>query len=195
MDDPKESLPMMNAGVETDIKELMGLFDAPAFARRGLELDAALRRVHDRCRQARRERLDMVRLRLRQWSHAVTGPEAWPGVFATPIEPLWLLSEADPPRWAGSPGSIRQQRIIARDLVAAVLRFNRRWNEFLERLNLEPTNRAIDQYNRYYLLEKECVMGSTRLAARFFKPVPMLATEQILHDYSTLPVPELIDHR
>ena len=70
-------------------------------------------------------------------------------------------------------------RLIASDLKTAVLRFNRRWAQFLERLNLEPANAAIDQYNRYYVLEKECVMGSPRLAARHFPPVPQLTTETL----------------
>jgi hypothetical protein len=188
-----ESLPMIRGDVEAEIKEIMGLFDAPAFARRGLELDDSLRRLQDRCRRARADRLDMVHLRLRQWARAASGPEAWSGVFAGSIEPLWPLSGAEAPRWAKVPASIRQQRSIARDLIAAVLRFNQRWSEFLDRLNLEPVNLVIDQYNRYYLIEKECVMGSARLAARFFRPVPRLTRQQLLDDHPLLPVPELLD--
>jgi hypothetical protein len=183
----------MNADVEVEIKEMMGLFDAPSFARRGLELDDSLRRLDGRCRRARADRLDMVRLRLRQWSRAVTGPQAGTAVFSTSIEPLWPMSEADPPQWADTAAPIRQQYGIARDLVTAVNRFNQRWSQFLEHLNLEPANRVIDHYNRYYLLEKECVMGSARLAARFFTPVPCLTREQLLRDHPLLPVPELID--
>jgi hypothetical protein len=188
-----ESLPMIRGDVEAEIKEIMGLFDAPAFARRGLELEDSLRRLQDRCRRARLARLDMVHLRLRQWARAVTGPEAWSGVFASSIEPLWPLSQAETPRWAEAPASIRQQRTIARDLIATVLRFNQRWWEFLDRLNLEPANLVIEQYNRYYLIEKECVMGSARLAARFFRPVPRLTRQQLLDEHPLLPVPELLD--
>ena len=67
-----------------------------------------------------------------------------------------------------------------------MLRFNRRWAQFLERLNLEPINTVIDQYNRYYVLEKECVMGSARLAARHFQPVPRLTTSTLLDRSSPL---------
>ena len=193
MDETDESLTMIRGDVEAEIKEIMGLFDAPAFARRGLELDESLRRLHDRCRRARADRLDMVQLRLRQWARAAAGPEGWSGVFAHSIEPLWPLAGAEVPRWAGAPASIRQQRGIARDLVAAVLRFNQRWSGFLDRLNLEPANLVIDQYNRYYLIEKECVLGSARLAARFFRPVPRLTREQLLREHPLLPVPELLE--
>jgi len=193
VDDADKSSPTWSSDVETEVKELMGLFDLPAFARRGQDLDCSLRRLHNRCRAARRPLLDMVRVRLRQWSSAVIGPESWALVFTRSIEPLWPLSEAEPPQWADAPAPIRRQRLIARDLIDSVLRFNRRWIDFLDHLNLDPTNHAIDQYNRYYVLEKECVMGSPRLAARHFTPVPTLTTQMLKGDHPTLPVPELLD--
>jgi hypothetical protein len=193
VDNAEESLPPMNAGIETDIKELMGLFDLPAFARRGQELEFTVRRLHERCRAACGDLLDMVRLRLRQWSHAATGPEAWSEVFSHSIEPLWLLSQAEDPRWAKTPASIRRRSIVGRDLIASVVRFNLRWTQYLGRLNLEPVNLMIDQYNRYYVFEKECVMGSARLAARYFSPVSKISIESLLHDHPALPVPQLLD--
>ncbi len=152
-----------------------------------------MRRIADRCRQARVERLDMVHVRLRQWTRSVTGPEAWTQVFSRSIESLWDLSEAEPPQWAETAVSLRKQFVIARDLIAAVQRFNGRWVRFLDDLKLEAANSVIDQYNRYYVLEKECVMGSARLAARFFTPVPSLTRECLLRDHPLLPVPELLD--
>ena len=192
MDDNDGPAPTFNADIETEVKELMGLFDLPAFARRGQDLEITIRRLHDRCRRTRGQFLDMVQLRLRQWSRAVTGPDAWSGVFTHSIEPLWPLAHAEQPLWAELPASVRRQRTIAADLIAAVLRFNRRWTQFLEQLNLEPTNILIEQYNRYYVLEKECVMGSARLAARHFQPVPGITPSSLLSDHPTLPVPELI---
>jgi hypothetical protein len=193
VDETDESLTTLGGDVEAEIKEMMGLFDAPAFARRGQELEDTLRRLDNRCRLARIERLDMVHLRLRQWARAVTGPEAWTAVFSASIELLWTLSEAEPPEWAREAAPLRRQLESARDLIAAVLRFNHRWLQFLGSLRLEAANSVIDDYNRYYLLEKECVMGSARLAARFFTPVPRLGREPLLHDHPLLPVPRLLD--
>ena len=191
MDDSDETMPSMNSEIETDVRQLMGLFDVPAFARRGQDLEATVRRLHARCRGARVQLLDMVHLRLRQWSRASVGSESWRGVFKSSIEPLWSLAEAEPPRWELSDASFPRRQTIARDLVAAVERFNRRWLHFVDRINLEPTNFVIDQYNRYYLLEKECVMGSARLAARHFSPVKALTKATLLDEHPTLPVPEL----
>jgi hypothetical protein len=190
-DETDETLSTLSGDIDTEIKEMMGLFDSPSFARRGLELEEMLRRIDVRCRQARGERLDMVRMRLRQWSRVAAGPDDWAGVFAAPIEPLWTLGEAEPPQWADARAPQHRRLAAARDLVAAVERFNRRWSDFLASLNLGPANVVIDHYNRYYVLEKECVMGSVRLAARFFTPIATLTTERLLRDHPLLPVPSL----
>ncbi len=136
--------------------------------------------------------LDMVQLRLKQWSQAVTGPGEWQDVFQASIEDLWPLAGAAPPNWAKTRAPTRRRLSMANDLIAAVLRFNRRWVHYVENLNLEPTNVMIDQYNRYYVLEKECVIGSARLAARHFQPMPALTVAALLKDHPTLPVPELV---
>ena len=176
-----------------EIKELMGLFDLPAFARRGQDLDYSLRRIHTRCREQRDEFLEMVRVRLRQWSRAAAGPDDWQTVFAAPIDSLWQHAQSEPPAWSGRLAPLRHLRAVARDLKASVERFNERWRQFLESLNLGPTNVVIDQYNKYYVLEKECVVGSARLAARYFTPVPLLSPDQLLGTYPLLPVPRLRD--
>jgi hypothetical protein len=194
VDEADETLPSMNSEIETEVKELMGLFDLPAFARRGQDLEATLHRLHLRCRAARGQLLEMVQLRLRQWSRAAVGNESWRGIFTSTIEPLWELAEADPPRWEFSDAPHKRRQVVARDLVAAVERFNRRWHQFVDRTNLEPTNFVIDQYNRYYVLEKECVMGSARLAARHFTAVARRTKAMLLEEHPTLPVPELVGH-
>ena len=149
-----------------------------------------LRRVDARCRQARSERLEMVQMRLRQWTRVAAGPGDAAAIFADPIEPLWILSEAEPPD-GPRPAPRHRQVGVARDLIAAVERFNRRWDEFVRSIKLDPANVVIEQYNRYYVLEKECVMGSGRLAARFFTPVPPLTADRLLRDHPLLPVPTL----
>jgi hypothetical protein len=174
---------------ELEINQILGLFDVPAFARRGSDLEFALKRLRQRIARERAALLDMVHVRLRQWAGAATSPDDWADAFAGPIVALWQLSGADRPVWAEHPTLPRRRRALARDLTASVVRFNRRWLEFLERLTLESINRYIDDYNRYYVLEKECVMGSARLAARHFVPEPRLTREGLLTEFPTLPVP------
>lgn len=191
MDEPDELNTPMEV-TDPELRHLLGMFDAPAFVRRGQALEYSLGRLRDRCARERDAMLDMVRVRLRQWAGSVTGPDAWPAAFAAPIEAFWPLAGAEPPTWSGQAAPPRRLRAIARDLVASVERFNRRWGRFVGQLDLEHVNRLIDQYNRYYLLEKECSLGSARLAARHFVPRTRLSREGLLADYPTLPIPELI---
>ena len=101
MDETDDSTPMTN--VDAEMKELLGLFDVPAFARRGQDLEYALARLHDRCRRERLGMLDMVRLRLRQWSRAATGPDDWRTTFAAPIDRLLAPLRRRAPRLGRPP--------------------------------------------------------------------------------------------
>jgi hypothetical protein len=175
---------------EAEIRELMGMFDVPSFARRGHALEFTLARFHDRCHATRSEMLDMVRMRLKQWTQASNGPDAWRDIFAGPISDLWPLSQANPPIWSESCHPIRRRQAIANNLIASTSRFNARWLRYLDGLDLKSINAMIHQYNQFYILEKECVLGSARLAARFFQAEPLLSTECLLQIHPILPVPE-----
>jgi hypothetical protein len=189
MDEADESNPQLTT--ESEITELLGLFDAPAFARRGADLEYAVGRLHTRCRCQRGQLIEMVQLRLRQWASVATSNDDVRGTFTAPVAPLWALCDAPPPAWAFAPAPQRRRRAVARDLVSSVTRFNRRWTAFLDELNLAPLNGMIEQYNRFYVIEKECVLGSSRLALRHFTPWQHLTRVDLAEEYPLLPVPEL----
>ncbi len=177
---------------EAELKELLGMFDVPAFARRGFDLEYALKRLHDRLARERHGMLDMVRIRLKQWAGLATGLDDWRDVYKASIAALYTFADADPPRWAPRTAPNRPRLVVARDLVTSVDRFNRRWLHALDTLKLDSINRQVEHYNLYYLLEKECVLGSARLAQQNFVPQPLLNREVLLSDHPTLPFPELI---
>jgi hypothetical protein len=189
MDATDDETPL--AGTNNEMKELLGLFDAPAFARRGQELEYALARIDARCRRERAAMLEMVRLRLKQWAAVASGPETALEVFTATIDGLWPASSAPHPLWAERPAPARKLRSVARELVASLERFNRRWARFLDETNLEHVNRMIEHYNRYYVLEKECSLGSARLASRHFVPRPRLSLSTLLEAHPILPIPVL----
>ena len=189
MDEPdRDESPL--GGIDAEIKELLGLFEVPAFARRGQDLEYALVRLRARSLRVRSTLLDMVRLRLRQWAAAAPGPEAEVRYFRASIAPLWPLAGAEPPRWGTRAASPWRLRAIGRDLVASIERFNRRWADHLDGLDLGPINRQVEDYNRYYLIEKECSLGSPRLAARHFVPKPQVTLDELRAEMPPLPVPE-----
>jgi hypothetical protein len=172
-------------------RELLGLYDLPAFARRGRDLEATLETVHSLCTRNRESRLEMVRLRLRQWT-AQAARDGWVEVFAAPIEPLWCCVHESPPAYAAQSAPLARRLRCALELVQSVDRFNRQWLSFVDGLNLNPFNQSIELYNRYYTLEKECCLGSHRLALRAFQPVPLLTPARLLERYPALPRPALL---
>jgi hypothetical protein len=177
---------------EAEIKEILGVFDSPAFARRGRDLEYALTRLHQRLGLQRAGLFEMIHVRLRQWAALATGPDDYRDAFAAPVAPLFDLVNAEPPQWAARPGPSRRRRAVAGDLAASVARFNRRWLQFLENVTLDSINRQITGYNLYYVLEKECVVGSARLAARNFVPQTPITRESLLAAHPLLPVIALV---
>lgn len=189
--DQTDEVPPIEFCTDAELRELLGLFDAPAFARRGQDVQYTLQRLALNCRRQREAMLEMVRLRLRQWAATVTGFSDWPTSFTEPIDGLaMLVVMADLP-WSRQAASSRRQRTAARNLVVSLERFNRRWTRFVNELDLGYINTIIDQYNHHYVFEKECCLGSARLAARHFVPQARVSIQSVLAEYPPLPVPGL----
>ena len=190
MDESDESNPMTST--ETEIKELLGLFDAPAFVRRGQDLESRARTG------APRGAGTSATPCLRWSAFASASGRAWPPVptiergHSPCRSPHSGPSRRRSPRLGAPTGLVPPPPRRARDLVASVIRFNDRWAAVLDQLNLDPVNRMIDQYNRYYVLEKECVLGSARLAQRHFTPKVHLTCTALGEEYPPLPVPGLL---
>ena len=78
-------------------------------------------------------------------------------------------------------------------MTESIRRFNGRWLEFLEKIDLTPVNELRASYNRYYLLEKECAMRSARLARQGFVRLSLLSVAELAVVLPALPVPHLGD--
>jgi hypothetical protein len=190
MDDTEASTTPL-ATPDIEFKGLLGMFDVPSFVRRGQDVERASEGLIRRLAAVRVGYLEMVQLRLRQWAALAIGPDDWQDTFDAPIGDLWEATRSAPPAWSPRSGSRMRRRSVARDLVASVERFNQRWSTFLSELNLEPINRRIEDYNRYYVLEKECVLGSQKLAMRWFMPLEPILIADLEARLPALPVPAL----
>jgi hypothetical protein len=76
-------------------------------------------------------------------------------------------------------------------LQESLQRFNRRWQEFVPKVDLARVNELRNGYNRYYLLEKECAGHSPVLARRGFQRMEPLTTTELCRLFPLLPVPQL----
>jgi hypothetical protein len=82
-------------------------------------------------------------------------------------------------------------RRALRDLADCLRRFNHRWLAYLQGLDLSALNAEREDYNRYYLLEKECAMRSPRLARQGFQKLGPVTWSMLAEQLGALPVPEV----
>lgn len=174
---------------------LFGLGDPPAYLRRGMSVEDAEARVDKRCATARDEMLYAVRLRLRFWNRLVSDS----GWLRRRLSPAAQASVADIGSKIFSPGdpmllpapvgwgvfAAKHWRAFA----AAVEDFNDRWQRFLRTFPLDDLRHAIDGYNRYYVLEKECAVRSALTARRGFMPRDMPTVDDLMARFPLLPAP------
>lgn len=176
------------------ICEMIGRFDAPAFIRRAKRVEESYRALLARLESERSDKLKMVCLTLGQL-HALAG--AWPALVplltAEDIARLIALHNRLQPRLRmplEPTRSARVLRLAIAELREAMERFNRRWQEVLDQLDLAPLNAERDGYNRYYLLEKECALGSARAARASFRPLQPMTRDHLWELFPLLEVPE-----
>ena len=186
-------------GPDSDRKtfqQVVAQYGAPAFARRAQEVQEALHLLLDRCRQRREELLKMVRIHLGTL-HALAGDWAALRPWLEDDEALDVLgrlhAELRPQlRLPVQPTtSARILRRALRELVASLDCFNGRWREHLHSVDLGRVNALREGYNQYYVLEKECLLRSPRLARQGFQPLPPLSTADLLALVPPLAVPRL----
>ena len=83
----------------------------------------------------------------------------------------------------------RRLRLALRELCASLARFNDRWRSFMAEVRLDSVNDERAAYNKYYLLEKECAVGSAVLARLGYRPLEPLTIEELATLLPELPVP------
>lgn len=179
-------------------KQFLARFDAPAYIRRAREVQAAFDQLMEHCRRQRAEWLKIVRMRIGML-HALAGE--WENLqpFVADDAQIDLLryhlaALASPLRAPVEPtGSARPLRRALRELDESLELFNERWRTFLSHLDLAPVNALREDYNRYYVFEKECAVRSARIARQGFVPLEPLRIADVSAQFPLLPVPRLRD--
>jgi hypothetical protein len=170
--------------------QFVAQYEAPAYIRRARQVELAYEEALEQCSRKRQELLTGVRWHLKALDAAI-GDEALRSIFgAATIEAIeQLRREAGSERLRGAGGPWGSPKRLLRELRESVARFNRRWTAYLERFDLSELNRLRDGYNRHYLLEKECAVGSVRLAATTFRRLEPLTHSQLLDLFPRAPMP------
>jgi hypothetical protein len=178
------------------LSQLLAHYGAPAYVRRARAAEDAWEALLERCRQQRHEWLAMVRLALGQ-VHALAGDWARLTRHLQDAQDIMLLQRLYAelqPVLKVPPERTSFERKLRRALLALnrrTLWFNRRWEEHLAGVDLEPINALRRDYNRYYVLEKECAMRSARLARQGFVPLEPVTVSSLAAHFPALPVVRL----
>jgi hypothetical protein len=176
-------------------REVMGLAGGPAFARRARQVEDALEALVARYRGQREEWLPMVRLNLGRVFALAGDPEALRPLLASAAhwEQLCALHAELQPRLRLVVEPTTSKRALRRalaELRESVERFNDRWRSYLTAVDLSAVNELRDGYNRYYVMEKEAVVRSPRIARQGFVPLEPLTRAELAAALPLLPVPE-----
>jgi predicted kinase len=175
-------------------KQFLTQYDAPAYIRRARRVAAALEEIRRQCRRQRDEWLKMVRIQL-GLLHALAGE--WSNLREmvqdeAQLDILRDLHDQLSPRLRATieaTDSVRTLRRALQELCESLERFNERWRVFLPRVELIALNQLRDDYNRYYVLEKECAVRSARVARQGFLRLEPFAIDDLSAEFPLLPVP------
>jgi hypothetical protein len=178
-----------------EFKEFASHYDAPAYVRRAREVQGAWEQLLAHGRRQRDEWLQMARIRLGTLQ-ALAG--SWEHLLPFLIHPgqidvLRRLEAELSPRLRApieqthSPRALRNALL---ELQESLERFNDRWRGFVAAVDLTDVNALREGYNRYYLIEKECVVRSPRIARQGFRPLEPLTTDDLLTALPLLPIPQ-----
>jgi hypothetical protein len=176
------------------VKSLISQYDVPAYVHRGRQVQEAYDSLVARGRRQRAEWLVPVRTRLKLLAGSDGNWSRLRSLLADDDQVTLLrdlhagLCRETPD--AGFPLSYALRRTL-RELVLSLERFNQRWSAYLASVDLSPVNEARQRYNRYYVLEKECVVRSPRVACQGFEPLTPVTAADLLVLFPPLDVPRL----
>jgi hypothetical protein len=180
----------MSDGVTIDddrrlMMQLVGQYGAPAYIRRARAVEHAYELIVERCALQRREWLAGVRLHLKWLSRAADDAD----LDSVSLDVIRELRRECEFTGRETMKSGRGVGTALRQLRASVARFNHRWATFLDQFKLADINRLRDGYNRYYMLEKECAVGSLRLVRATFRRLEPMTRDELHRLFPPLPMP------
>jgi hypothetical protein len=175
------------------LKLLVEMGEEPAFLARARAPQEALEGLLRACEAKRVELLRWPRFHLAALARRVA--DEW-----VRLDPLLASREAASQLQtlraclaaseSGAPDWLTTDRAALRQLVESVERYNRKWQAYVDGLDLEPVNQPRRDFNQYYVLEKACAFGSEGVAEGF-EPLPMIDRADLYRRYPLLTAPRL----
>jgi hypothetical protein len=193
-----ESLPLGHDPEQRQLNEIASLLNTPTFIRRARGVEADVAALVDSGQAQRDEWAAMARLRLGQLLALAGDPAALQPLLADEgqLEVLEELRRILLPKLRAPIEPTTSKRKLRRalvELVESLERFNERWRDYREKIDLGPLNRKRADYNRYYVLEKACALRSEPIARLGFTPLAPLTKTDVEALLPLLPMPRLAE--
>jgi hypothetical protein len=174
--------------------EVLAMHGAPAYIRRAQNVEAAWSALVDKCSRKRDKWLAMSRIRLAvlrglagEWTALA------PLVAEQAALDVLVALERDLRPSLRQPiqptASQRRLRGALGELIDALEYFNQRWGPYVAGVDLTEVNRLREDYNRYYLLEKECAVRSALIARQGFQRLSPATVADLTGLLPLLPIP------
>jgi hypothetical protein len=171
--------------------QVIALHGAPAFVRRAQSVLYAWEGLLERCRRQRSEWLDITRMHLGMLRALAGSWQALEPLLAdaAAVEVLTALEHElqpalrQPVTPTASTWKLRGALLV---LVECLEHFNARWRAYLQSVDLAEVNRLREDYNRYYVFEKECVVRSAAIAREGFQRLPPATLEDLAAEFPCL---------
>ena len=176
-------------------QQMIMCFDTPAYMRRARDTEAAWNAVLAACRKQREAWLEIPWLRLAQLRCQTNDDFSNTAIFSyDDAKALDVLYEEWQPVLKANVPVTRSPRVLRRsadDMITAFRRFNSRWGPYLADFDLSYVNQCRQGYNDFYVLEKECVVSSPRVARVGFVPLEPATIDDLRELFPLLPIPAL----
>lgn len=175
-------------------RQILGHYDAPSYIRRARAVEVGLAQLLQHARNKREELFSFVRLDLATLRAQAGDWEALDGIVSVKVRRYLegLFRELQPKlrspvEATTSPARLRK---TLEHLRHSVGRFNERWRKYLDDIDWRNINRVREDYNKYYILEKECALRSSRLARQDYRRLEPLSSADILVEMPFLQLPD-----
>lgn len=181
-------------GSRSEFLKLLAEFgEEPAFIARGRAPQIALRALLNGCEAKREEMLEWPTFHLSALAQRVGND--WPRLgplLATPesVTSLKDLHAKLPVKKPNQASWLVSDRAALGYFLESAQRFNRNWQDYLDRLDLESANKPRRDFNQFYALEKACAFGS-EIAAEGYEPLGMIDKAYLQERFPLLTVPSL----
>jgi hypothetical protein len=172
---------------------LAELGEEPAFVTRAKATEQGLERLLSACGQKYAELQEWPRRHFTGLRNRVRGDwgdlcelivdDDASSIFDNLSSALPELAPWDSPLFATS-------RSLLKAFLESADRFNRKWELFLNDVDLETVNRVRDEYNRYYPIERAAALGTERVNIGF-RELPMLKRSFLAERFPLLQLPTM----